>query len=68
MVKNHTLVKIEGAVEAEAARLLREVDGIEVAIRERERRHSHAEAEGRTVRKYERSPTTEADDPSPAST
>lgn len=42
MVKNHTLVKIEGAVESEAARLLREVDGIEVAIREPRAKRSDA--------------------------
>lgn len=34
MVKNATLVKIEGPLETETARLLRDVDGIEVAIRE----------------------------------
>ena len=35
------------------------------AIRQRERRRSHAETEGRTVRKYERTPITETGDPSP---
>jgi DNA-binding transcriptional regulator YhcF (GntR family) len=34
MVKKGPLVKIEGALDAETARLLREVDGIEVAVRE----------------------------------
>ncbi|MDA8379931.1 MAG: hypothetical protein M0020_03745 [Actinomycetota bacterium] len=42
MVKNATLVKIEGAVEAEVARLLRDIDGIEVTIREPRARRSDA--------------------------
>jgi hypothetical protein len=42
MVKNGPLVKIEGALEAETARLLRQVDGIEVAIGEPRTRRSDA--------------------------
>lgn len=42
MVKNRPIVKIEGTVEAEAARLLRGVEGIEVAVREPRSRRADA--------------------------
>lgn len=42
MIKNHALVKIEGALDATTAQLLREVDGIEVSIKKPSMRCSGA--------------------------